>query len=286
MTKTNERLLTRRDFLKISGQFALAGVTALGLESVLSGCATRPPTAGFNPNFRGPGSQWHTFMRSIYDGWTPGIDWKVSPKTPMVAVASGKVENIHQINMAGHAGGRGVEIGHCIDPSDRIVYKSAYYHLNKVDVAWSDRVERGDIVGYAGDTDTYNVAKLCLRAFGNLVNPDNYGPGYNHMQYWDGDNSLEIRDGWERYLNQCRIMGNLLECYLGKDRKKINVAEHSDGYYGTCNWSLFEKFTYLEHKFEGKPNLFPNLRKHHFELMKKEFYNNQPIVLTLPFKKP
>ena len=35
--------LTRRDFLKRTGQLALAGATALGLESILFGCAAFDP---------------------------------------------------------------------------------------------------------------------------------------------------------------------------------------------------------------------------------------------------
>jgi hypothetical protein len=37
--------------------------------------------------------------------------------------------------------------------------------------------------------------------------------------------------------------------------------------------------------YEMYPAVFPNLSKEEFEAMKKEYYANQPIILTLPFKK-
>jgi hypothetical protein len=32
------------------------------------------------------------------------------------------------------------------------------------------------------------------------------------------------------------------------------------------------------------PATFPNLGKEEYQAIKKEFYENQPIILTLPFK--
>ena len=133
--------LTRRDFLKTTGQAVFVGATAFGLESILSGCATVPPTASYNPNFKGPGSQWHTFMRSIYEGWSPGIDWKVNPNTPMVTVAKGIVRDIHKIAMPGHAGGYEIIVDHG-GP-----FLSHYSHLNNFKVDIGQELLRDTIIG-------------------------------------------------------------------------------------------------------------------------------------------
>jgi hypothetical protein len=50
-------------------------------------------------------------------------------------------------------------------------------------------------------------------------------------------------------------------------------------------WSNIEKFRYIEYLYQKKPETFPSLTKEQFEEMRKEFYSNQPIILTLPFKK-
>jgi hypothetical protein len=50
-------------------------------------------------------------------------------------------------------------------------------------------------------------------------------------------------------------------------------------------WTPIEKFRYIEYLIQNKPETFPSLKKEQFSEMKKEFYSNQPIVLTLPFKR-
>ena len=49
-------------------------------------------------------------------------------------------------------------------------------------------------------------------------------------------------------------------------------------------WFL-EGHTNLEYLHQNKPEMFPSLAKEQFREMKKEFYSNQPIILTSPFKK-
>jgi hypothetical protein len=50
-------------------------------------------------------------------------------------------------------------------------------------------------------------------------------------------------------------------------------------------WSLVEEFRYLEYLYQTDPKLFLSVPKEEFELVKKEFYENQPIILTSPLKK-
>ena len=45
-------------------------------------------------------------------------------------------------------------------------------------------------------------------------------------------------------------------------------------------WSKIEKFRYIEYVYQNKPVTFPSLTKEQFEEIRKEFYSNQPIVLT------
>jgi len=300
------REIDRRDFIMIPGKLALgtaaakaalAGGALLALESILSGCATTPPTAGQNPYFKGPGHEKWTFMRSIYDGWTPGIGWVVSPNTPMVAVAPGEVIYAQPIRIPGHAGGLDLWVHHYGDVRGKALrdgsvipgppYESHYAHLNRLEkgIGVGKQVSRGQVLGYAGDYDTYQVAKLMLMEEGNLVNPDNYGPGHSFMNYWDGSLNLEINDIDDRIRKQSSLLHKLFETYLVNDKWKLFKKLHRKGYYGYCWWSLFEQFRYLEKKYAKKPEQF-NLPKAKFETIKKEFYANQPIILTLPFKNP
>lgn len=285
---------SRREFIKDIGRdFAEAGF-ASSLLLALAKCAHMrpPPTNMENPNFRGPGYQWHTFLGSIYNGWTPGIDWKVPSKTPMEAVAPGKVINVKTLSHG--AGGYMVRVAHD-DPAhlphvaDRWsppMYSSYYAHLNSVQVKEDERVSRGQTIGHAGGSTTHSIAKLMLMEASNWVNPDNYGPNHGHMPYWDRSTNLEIDNVRKRFQNQQKLSYRLNDLILGEGNDELFLKEYrrpSHGQY--CRWSYVEIFRYLEAKYLENPKDF-NLAKEQFNSISKEFYANQPIIATIPFRNP
>ena len=87
----------------------------------------------------------------------------------------------------------------------------------------------------------------------------------------------------EKFSKQRKILDQFLESAA---QEKIRKTQwHNQEGYKPTDWSRIEQFRYLSTMYEMYPTQFPNLTKEEFETMKKEFYANQPIILTLPFKK-
>lgn len=314
--------LTRRDFLKKSGRIALTGTAAaLSLESMLlSGCTTfdtkkdwsKVPADqfdiksfdrwyrwnklynGVNPNLRRPhsGGNYPTFRDCVFSsiGATPGIDYNVPWGEVMVAAAPGKVIGIYDLTHdlhTGRAGGMVVQVLH--DP----LYVSNYCHLDKVFVKNGQEVRRGELIGNVTEHNRY--AKLVFNeglggTLANCIDPDNYGRNHSFMEYWDGSIDLEIRNQTERWRKQTDINNKFKESFVEKKKPELldllELRFHNKGYKEKmCIWTIVEQFRYLEELYKVNPGLFPNLSKDQFESMKKEFYANQPIILTLPLVK-
>ena len=302
--------LTRRQFIKITG-LATAGIV-LG-----QGCATfdykkdwsQVPADKFdikgfdrwykwnklyngsNPNLRRPHSNMHTFYDAITNGrgWTPGIGYSTRWGEVMVAAADGKVIGIYDLTFdlhTGRAGGMVVQVLH--DP----LYVSHYAHLDKVYVKIREKVKRGAPIGNV--TEHNNIAKLVFneglgRALGNHIDPDNYGTNHSYMEYWDGSTNLEIRNQTERWIRQTDLCEKFEESFIERKRAELldllDLRAHRTSGKKQCTWNDVGKFRYLEELYKAKPNLFQNLSNDRFESMKKEFYDNQPIILTLPLVK-
>jgi len=133
-------------------------------------------------------------------------------------------------------------------------------------------------------------AKFIFREWGNYADPDNYGPHYSHMQY--DDHPIEqdkatplVVDNMLR--EQSRLVSRLDNLRKDWERTKslLNSLWHNEHGYKPSQWSVVEKFRFYETLYEMHPYQFPNLNKEEFETIRKEFYENQPIVLTLPFRK-
>ena len=73
--------MNRRNFVKSLFFFGSAGLLSTFFGPIIIGCATghgpKPPTAGRNHYFEGPGRQRETFLMNIREGYSPGVDWKI-----------------------------------------------------------------------------------------------------------------------------------------------------------------------------------------------------------------
>ena len=287
--------MNRRNFVKSLIFLGSTGLTCTLLSRLITGCSThngpRPTTAGRNQYFKGPGHQRQTFLMNIREGYSPGVDWTIPEGTPVVACAKGKVIRVRHIPV--RAGGELLQIQHAsnvLAPLSMVldsIYRTDYAHLNKVSVTVGQEVNRGQIIGFAGDSYTSNVFKLMLLETDFRVNPDNYGMNHSFMNYWDEKTDLDFQPDVikERYITQRWVVKNLLNSYKSLEKDEIPYYYHTDRVYGPTLWSEFEKFKYLEDKFKSDPNMF-EITSEKFVFYKNEFYQNQPIILTLPFKKP
>jgi hypothetical protein len=210
----------------------------------------------------------------------------------MVAIAPGFIVHYGEIQMIGHAGGYYVWVGHGTKGENyrgmETHYWSTYAHLNTVEVEIGDEVNRGQIIGYAGDSDTYNIAKLILKEMGNHVNPEEYGHNHGSMRTWDGTTNWIVEDKRSRLYIQDGITRELINTYQGED-SIINKASTTrefpiirKGYYGVAKWSNLMMLKYLEKKITENPNDF-KISLDEFLKQKKVFYDNQALVATMPF---
>ena len=106
--------------------------------------------------------------------------------------------------------------------------------------------------------------------------------GYMHypkgqMEQDNGD--FSNNEIWAKWTNQFRIVNKTYEFVKSEKINRFKMYPRGNA------WDSIDHFRYLETLYNVKPDLFPNLSKDQFESMKKEFYDNQPIILTLPLVK-
>ncbi len=241
-----------------------------------------------NPNLRSPHRANHIFVDS-FNRWTPGVDYSVPSGEVMVAVAPGRVREIGEISGTGRAGGKFIKVVHEVPDW---IYSSYYNHVAEPLVRFYDLVERGQplchVPSYYSD-----IAKLYVQEEGNHVDPDNYGENHSYMQYQGGPLPIDEEDktnpllASQRLTKQKELVTNVDRLRKGRYQED-NLLEslwHNKNGYKPSQWSTIEKFSFLETLYDMHPQQFPNLSKEEFEAIRKQFYQNQPIVLTLPFKK-
>ncbi len=296
------KVINRREFLKKTGKVALVSGATFGLGDGLLGRGLVTSDLAFgeesqtefnvynpiNPNTKDIVA--HTFKECLTQKWWPGICYKTSK--PMVAVAGGTVTNIMKIKDLPGPPSSHVWLALIKEPNTakglmiRVVhgtgYKSFYLHLNKLEVESLQKIKRGQIIGYPDER--WNMPRLVFED-GDQSDPNNYGVKHSFMNYWDGSTDLDIRkeEQEKMYEIQQQILNKVAGMAEGPEKYTLLRKKHKGMF--QYRWSSIEKFRYIEYLHQNKPETFPSLTKEQFGEMKKEFYNNQPIILTLPFKK-
>jgi len=298
------REINRRHFLRTTGKLTLAGATALSFEPVLLGLIFDPNKLAFasasqsefnvyndvNPNAKDIVA--HTFKDCLSQKWWPGICYKTSK--PMVAVAGGTVTRVFKAEEILHLAQGHITFknlgeeqnpakGFCVRVTVGSNYTSYYLHLKTPEVKFGQKVKRGEIIGYPDET--WNMPRLVIDEISNQIDPNNYGMNYSFMNYWDGSTDLDIgkEEQNKSYEIQQQILNKIAGMTEGPEKYTLLRKKHKGMFPYT--WSNIEKFRYIEYLHQNKPDTFPSLTKEQFLEMKKEFYANQPIILTLPFKK-
>ena len=290
--------INRRKFLKTAGKLTLAGTAAFSIGPAISHFVTNPLKMAFasetqtefdvyndvNPNAREIVA--HTFKDCLAKKWWPGICYKTSK--PMVAVAAGTVTDVSYLaDTTGYfyqtitkeqnqAKGFGVRI---VTGSN---YSSHYLHLKTPEVTFGQNINRGQIIGYPDKK--WNMPRLVINEVGDQVDPNNYGVSHSYMNVWDRNTDLEVEkeEQNKRWEKQQQILIKFAGMVEGLEKYTLLRKSHKG--MQLCKWSPIEKFRYIEYLYQNKPETFPSLTQEQFGEMKKEFYSNQPIILTLPFK--
>jgi hypothetical protein len=240
---------------------------------------------GVNPNLkitqRGKNTTTKAAINSSNNS-TPGIDYQSGV---LYAAAGGEVARIIDLDKigTGRAGGYMLYVSHPVAGPNMMdwVITTSYAHIFKPQLEVGQRVERGDKIA---DVLYPDFAKLMLQRWQYFVDPDNYGQNHSYMNYWDEKTDLDIQDTRERCLKQEQIYWQLrgkASPWLYEQLRNNFPKSHRNDFKKKHLWDFFEMFRYLEELYNAKPNLFPNLDRTEFNILKEEFYANQPIVLTL-----
>ena len=290
--------INRRKFLKTAGKLTLAGTAAFSIGPAISHLVANPLKLAFasetqtefdvyndvNPNAKNIVA--YTFKDCVTQEWWPGICYKTS--NPMVAVAAGTVTDVSYLadptgyfyqtikKEQNQAKGFGVRV---VTGSN---YSSHYLHLKTPAVTFGQNINRGQIIGYPDKK--WNMPRLVINEVGDQVDPNNYGVSHSYMNVWDGNTDLEVEkeEQNKRWETQQQILNKFAGMVEGFEKYTLLRKNHKG--MQLCRWSPIEKFRYVEYLYQNKPETFPSLTKEQFGEMKKEFYSNQPIILTLPFK--
>lgn len=163
-------------------------------------------------------------------------------------------------------------------------YSSCYLHLRQPEVKFGQKIERGQRIGFPDER--WNIPSLILLKVANGIDPDNYGINHSFMTYWDGLTNLDIdkEEQNKRIENQRRILQEIAGLCSGSEKYTLLMMKHKRGD-RSLKWSAIETFRYIEHLYKKNPQEFSSLTKDQVEKMRKRFYENQPIILTLPFEK-
>jgi hypothetical protein len=255
------------------------------------------PNVNFNQKF--------TFKSKFSSGNDyPGPAWYLSPNTHIYASTPGQVVNVRTYS----GGGTNVK-GHQISIYNE-PFSIVYEHVDKPAVKFKDIIKRGDLIA-RGVSDKRNNGvqglpgyfKIALYNNGNCEDPDTYGENYSYMNYWDEKKDLNKNNKNNKISIQWDILNKISNSYNGvlkNDLVKISKQHISfkefkkNGKYpfqhrnfngSFLRYTPIERFKILENIYKQDPLKF-TLGETKFQNLKQKFYNYQPIILTLPFKKP
>lgn len=148
----------------LKAQYEAGGVFDTGLKAVAptnrpfswrpcleTGCVTWPRiSSGFGDRYNSVGAERGGWL------WHLGTDWHLPIGTPIVAIGDGDVKAvIPESDPASGARGntviQSVEHGYALaDPGEKIT--ASYTHLQNFNVAVNQPVQRGDVIGYLGES--------------------------------------------------------------------------------------------------------------------------------------
>jgi hypothetical protein len=241
-----------------------------------------------NPN--APYQQEFTFYTKMHCGnqlgeRNPGPAWHVTGD-PIIAASDGYVTKKGH-NTAGHAGD-----WVNVKPSFSSPFTIHYTHIGSIQVDIMDEVERGKtILGYG-----IGYFKLMLFDLSNCIDPEYFGVNHGYMNFWDGVSNYSVYDAHLSKMEQRKVITEFVNLYLGEMKKEVDTISnfknllhrrpYKVGSHTVWNfrWTEGERFRLLEHLYKNNSDQF-DLGQSDFQDLKQTLYANQPLVLTLPFKK-
>ena len=112
------------------------------------------------------------------------MDFSAKTGTPIFATGDGLITNNKKVGGSGY--GKYIVINHGFG------YETLYAHMSKTSVKKGDRVKRGDIIGYVGNTGRSVAPHLHYEVVkdGNKINPINFY--YSDLSPEEFDRMIDI----------------------------------------------------------------------------------------------
>jgi len=112
-----------------------------------------------------------------------GIDFAAAIGTPIYATADGTVDNLH-VSFSGY--GKMLEIDHGFG------YRTRYAHMHGFAVRQGQKVKRGDLIGYVGNTGLSTAPHLHYEVFVNGINANPVHYFFNDLNPAEYEKIIEL----------------------------------------------------------------------------------------------
>jgi len=254
------------------------------------------PFNGFNPNLKFVHRQYQTWRDNMIEhkiAWA-GAQYDLSSKVKIVASADGIVEKVETFS-----GYHGMEDAVLINHGDDIMTRYFHMRSNSFEkfqemVGLSHRVKRGDVIGLGSEH-----FKTVMYRFGIIGDMDHYGLKMGYMDYWDGKTKLDYEPEEVKKKNrtQINLIYDLINKYTGpgseqlqdvhthnKIPKTLCLSKSRRSKFSCDTWEHAVVFKFVKHIYDNQPETFKGTKNENDGLIAK-IYDNQPVILTLPFKK-
>lgn len=293
----------RRDFLKKAG---LIGVS-LALLINFGGCSAVPlnkdlvdrtkgfkPYNGINPNLESYHRQRQTWLDNVIEHkveWA-GTQYVLSSSEPIVAPADGAILHV-SVNKRGYHGLEDIVI---MDHGDGI--QTSFIHMKPGGSAITEMFSNSNAVFKRGERIGYGSSNFKMKMYrqGIIGDMDHYGQNMGFLDYWDGEIDLDYSswDIFEKNRKQANLIYELIKKYNGPGSEQLQDVDtttkipkalvHSRNNYKKIPWEHAMVIKMLKFMYDNQPGSFNGTKKENDYLI-AEIYKNQPVILTLPFKK-
>jgi hypothetical protein len=245
---------------------------------------------GKNPNLHSPDYCIETYYDNIIQHkptWG-GTQYRLKRDYPIVASAAGIAKWTH---MDGYHGWEDIlKIDH-----GGITTVYAHMKFKSVPFTTGTSVKRGDLIGLADNRGGFYLKTHMWRA-GIRDDLDYYGEEGTYMQYWDGRPlDMDFDEVRRKDRLQVNLINQFKELYKGPGAEQLKDVWSYNGMpkilmHPKSSGDVMETWSYpmlyklMNHLYETLPQHF-SAPKNEIHGLITDIKKNQPVVLTLPFRK-
>ena len=286
--------ISRRGFLSIASMTILGYLTGCGVFSGRRGELSKVGQGfnaynGFNPNLKRRHIQRQTWLDNVVEhkvAWA-GTQYNLDHNVKIIASADGVVQRAMTFN-GYHGKEDSVKIKHGPKLYTRYFHMAPRsYEKFQDKTQFFHEVKRGDIIGLG--TPYFKLTMFRQALIGDM---DYYGQNMEYMDYWDGKTYLDV--GYEEVRQkdekQIDLMLEMIAKYNGPGSEQLQDLNNyriprnlCHNPLGECKpWEHAMVIKFVKFIYDNQPSRFNGTKRENDNLI-TEMYQNQPVILTLPF---